>query len=120
MLEEVALPYEVNSINLSKDEQLAPEYLALNPNNKIPTIVDREGPNGKPSTLFESGAILTYLAEKTTKLLLSEPATRYQVIQWLIFQMGGVGPMFGQANHFFWSAAVSLRYFKLESSPPRR
>ena len=87
MLEEVGLPYEVHPINLSKDEQFAPEYLALNPNNKIPTIVDGEGPEGKPYTLFESGAILMYLAEKTGKLLPSETAKRYHVIQWLMFQM---------------------------------
>ncbi len=105
MLEEVGLPYEVHPINLAEDEQFAPEYLALNPNNKIPTIVDREGPEGKPYTLFESGAILMYLAEKTGKLLPSETAKRYHVIQWLMFQMGGVGPTFGQAHHFIRRAA---------------
>ena len=100
MLEEVGLPYEVHPIKLQEGEQFAPEYTALNPNNKIPTIIDRDGPGGKPYTLFESGAILMYLAEKTGKLLPSDTGKRYQVIQWLMFQMGGVGPMFGQANYF--------------------
>ncbi len=100
MLEEVGLPYEVHAVNLQKDEQLKPEFLAINPNNKIPAIVDRDGPDGKPYTLFESGAILMYLAEKTGKLMPKEIRARYEVIQWLMFQMGGVGPMFGQANNF--------------------
>jgi GST-like protein len=101
MLEEIRLPYEVHPVNLSKDEQFKAEFLALNPNNKIPAIIDREGPGGKPYRLFESGAILMYLAEKTGKLMPKETAARYQVIQWLMFQMGGVGPMFGQAHYFF-------------------
>lgn len=100
MLEEVALPYEVHAVNLQKDEQLKREFLAINPNNKIPAIVDRDGPDGKPYTLFESGAILMYLAEKTGKLMLRETRARYEVVQWLMFQMGGVGPMFGQAHNF--------------------
>ena len=100
MLEEAGLPYEVHAVNLQKDEQLKPEFLAINPNNKIPAIVDRDGPDGKPYTLFESGAILMYLAEKTGKLMPKEIRARYEVIQWLMFQMGGVGPMFGQANNF--------------------
>lgn len=100
MLEEVGLPYEVHAVNLQKDEQLKPEYLAINPNNKIPAIVDRDGPDGKYYTLFESGAILIYLAEKTGKLMPEEARARYEVIQWLMFQMGGVGPMFGQAHNF--------------------
>ncbi|OGQ81279.1 MAG: glutathione S-transferase [Deltaproteobacteria bacterium RIFCSPLOWO2_12_FULL_60_19] len=100
MLEEIGLPYEVHPVSLGKDEQFKPEFLALNPNNKIPAIVDREGPGGKPYSLFESGAILMYLAEKTGKLMPKETAARYQVIQWLMFQMGGVGPMFGQAHYF--------------------
>lgn len=100
MLEEVGLPYEVHKINLQQGDQLKPEYLAINPNNKIPTIVDRDGPGGRPYTLFESGAILLYLAEKTGELLPQETSARYQVIQWLMFQMGGVGPMFGQAHNF--------------------
>ena len=101
MLEEVELPYEVHPINISKGDQLKPEYLAINPNNKIPAIIDTEGPGGKPLKLFESGAILMYLAEKTGKFLPQELAKRYEVIQWLMFQMGGVGPMFGQANYFY-------------------
>ena len=101
MLEEVELPYEVHPINIAKGDQLKPEYLAINPNNKIPAIIDSDGPDGKPLKLFESGAILMYLAEKTGKFLPQEMAKRYEVIQWLMFQMGGVGPMFGQANYFF-------------------
>ncbi|HET7394757.1 MAG TPA: glutathione S-transferase N-terminal domain-containing protein [Candidatus Binatia bacterium] len=101
MLEEVELSYEVHPINIAKGDQLKPEYLAINPNNKIPTIIDSDGPGGKPLKLFESGAILMYLAEKTGKFLPQEPVERYEVIQWLMFQMGGVGPMFGQANYFY-------------------
>jgi GST-like protein len=91
----------VHPINLQKGDQLTPEYLAINPNNKIPSIIDTDGPGGEPLTLFESGAILMYLAEKTGKLFPQEMRKRYEVIQWLMFQMGGVGPMFGQANFFF-------------------
>jgi GST-like protein len=101
MLEEVELPYKVHPIDLAKGDQLKPAYLAINPNNKIPAIIDTEGPGGKPFKLFESGAILMYLAEKTGKFLPQEMAKRYEVIQWLMFQMGGVGPMFGQANYFY-------------------
>jgi GSH-dependent disulfide-bond oxidoreductase len=101
MLEEVELLYEVHPINIAKGDQLKPEYLAINPNNKIPAIIDTDGPGGKPLKLFESGAILMYLAEKTGKFLPQEMAKRYEVIQWLMFQMGGVGPMFGQANYFY-------------------
>ena len=101
MLEEIGLPYGVHAVDLSKREQFAPEYLAINPNNKIPSIIDSDGPAGKPLTLFESGAILLYLAEKTGKLWPQDMRKRYEVIQWLMFQMGGVGPMFGQANYFF-------------------
>ena len=101
MLEEVGLPYEVHPISLQKGDQFTPEYLAINPNNKIPSIIDTEGPGGQPLTLFESGAILMYLAEKSGKLLPQDMRKRYEVIQWLMFQMGGVGPMFGQANFFF-------------------
>lgn len=101
MLEEIGLPYETHAINLSKREQFLPEYLAINPNNKIPAIIDSDGPGGKPLTLFESGAILMYLAEKTGKLWPQDMRKRYEVIQWLMLQMGGVGPMFGQANYFF-------------------
>ena len=101
MLEEVELSYEVHPINIAKGDQLKPEYLAINPNNKIPAIIDSDGPDGKPLKLFESGAILMYLADKTGKFLPQEMAKRYEVIQWLMFQMGGVGPMFGQANYFY-------------------
>lgn len=101
MLEETGLAYEVHAINLQKGDQFKPEYLAINPNNKIPAIIDRDGPGGKAYTLFESGAILMYLAEKTGKLMPKEVRARYEVIQWLMFQMGGVGPMFGQAHNFF-------------------
>jgi GSH-dependent disulfide-bond oxidoreductase len=101
MLEEVELPYEVHPINIGQGDQLKPEYLAINPNNKIPAIIDADGPGGKPLKLFESGSILMYLAEKTGKFLPQNPAKRYAVIQWLMFQMGGVGPMFGQANYFY-------------------
>ena len=101
MLEEIGMPYEVHPINLGKNDQFKPEYLAINPNNKIPSIIDTEGPGGKPFTLFESGAILMYLAEKSGKLWPPDMRQRYLVIQWLMFQMGGVGPMFGQANYFY-------------------
>jgi GSH-dependent disulfide-bond oxidoreductase len=101
MLEEIALPYEVHAVDLGKRQQFTPAYLAINPNNKIPSIIDTDGPGGKPLTLFESGAILMYLAEKTGKFWPQDKRKRYEVIQWLMFQMGGVGPMFGQANYFF-------------------
>ena len=101
MLEEVGLPYEVHAIDFGKGDQLKPEYLAINPNNKIPAIIDSDGPDGKPLKLFESGAILMYLAEKSGKLWPQDMAKRYEVIQWLMFQMGGIGPMFGQANYFY-------------------
>jgi GST-like protein len=101
MLEEIGLPYEVHAINIGQGDQMKPEYLAINPNNKIPAIIDTDGPGGKPFKLFESGAILMYLAEKTGKLWPADMRQRYTVIQWLMFQMGGVGPMFGQANYFY-------------------
>jgi len=100
MLEEVELPYEVHRIAFDKNEQTTPEFMSLNPNNKIPAIIDPAGPGGRPLALFESGAILLYLAEKTGKLLPAEPARRYETIQWLMFQMGGIGPMFGQLGFF--------------------
>lgn len=100
MLEEVGLPYNTHSVNISKDEQFAPDFLKVSPNNKIPAIVDSDGPGGKKISLFESGAILFYLAEKTGKLLPADPAARYETMVWLMFQMAGVGPMFGQAHHF--------------------
>lgn len=101
MLEEVELPYDVHAIDIGRGDQLKPDYLAINPNNKIPAIIDSDGPGGKPLKLFESGAILMYLAEKTGQFLPRDMAKRYEVIQWLMFQMGGVGPMFGQANYFY-------------------
>ena len=100
MLEEIGLPYEVHLVDFNKDDQKTPEFLSLNPNGKIPAILDPDGPDGKPLGLFESGAILQYLAEKTGKLLPADPARRYQTIQWLHFQMGGIGPMFGQVGFF--------------------
>ena len=101
MLEEIGMPYEVHPINIGQGDQFKSEYLAINPNNKIPSIIDPDGPGGNPFTLFESGAILMYLAEKSGKLWPADLRQRYTVIQWLMFQMGGVGPMFGQANYFY-------------------
>jgi GST-like protein len=100
MLEESALPYEPHLVNFANNEQMSAEFLALNPNNKIPAILDPNGPGGKPLPLFESGAILIYLAEKTGRLLPLDAGARYQTIQWLMFQMGGIGPMFGQVGFF--------------------
>ena len=100
MLEETGLPYEAHRVDFQTDDQLSPEFLSLNPNNKIPAIIDPNGPGGKPLALFESGAILLYLAEKTGKFLPADAAGRYETIQWLMFQMGGIGPMFGQLGFF--------------------
>ena len=100
MLEEIGLPDEVHLVDFGKDDQKTPEFLSLNPNGKIPAILDPNGPGGKPLPLFESGAILQYLAEKTGKLLPAVPARRWLTIQWLHFQMGGIGPMFGQVGFF--------------------
>ncbi len=110
MLEEAELPYEVHPVNLSKGEQFKPQFLAISPNNKIPAIIDHDGPGGIPYSLFESGAILIYLAEKTGKLMPTEERTRYDAIKWLMFQMGGVGPIFGQAHHFMGSAPEKDAY----------
>jgi GSH-dependent disulfide-bond oxidoreductase len=99
-LEETGLPYEVHRVDFGQDDQLSPEFLSLNPNNKIPAIVDPDGPNGQPLALFESGAILLYLADKTGQLLPSDAAARWHATQWLMFQMGGIGPMFGQVGFF--------------------
>ncbi|VDC21272.1 glutathione S-transferase N-terminal domain-containing protein [Pseudogemmobacter humi] len=98
MLEETGLPYDAHLVDFGKNDQLTPEFLSLNPNNKIPAIIDPEGPDGQPLPLFESGAILLYLAEKSGQFL--PEAERWQVIQWLMFQMGGLGPMFGQLGFF--------------------
>ncbi len=99
-LEELALPYEPHAIDIMKNESHLPEFLALNPNGKIPAIIDPDGPGGRPLGLFESGAILLYLAEKTGQLLPRDAARRYQTIQWVFFQMGSIGPMFGQLGFF--------------------
>ena len=100
MLEEIGLAYEPHLVDITKNETWTPDYLSLNPNGKIPAILDPDGPGGKPLVLFESGAILIYLAEKTGKLLPLDPAERYQTIQWVMWQMGGLGPMFGQLGFF--------------------
>ncbi|TKT82517.1 glutathione binding-like protein [Aquamicrobium sp. LC103] len=99
-LEELGLPYEAHAVDIGKDESWTEDFLSLNPNGKIPAILDPNGPGGKPLPLFESGAILLYLAEKAGKLLPSDPALRYETIQWVFFQMGGIGPMFGQLGFF--------------------
>ncbi len=100
MLEEIGLPYEPHAIDIGKNETWTPEFLSLNPNGKIPAIIDPDGPGGKPISLFESGAILQYLAEKTGKLLPADPARRIETIQWVHFQMAAIGPMFGQLGFF--------------------
>ncbi len=109
-LEELELPYKVVPVNIGAGEQFKPEFLAITPNHRIPAIVDHEGVGGKPVTLFESGAILLYLAEKTGKLMPADPHDRLASLQWLMFQMGGVGPMFGQYNHFAAYAPERLPY----------
>ncbi|MEJ8854807.1 glutathione S-transferase N-terminal domain-containing protein [Variovorax robiniae] len=100
MLEETGLPYEVHLVDFGKHDQMTPEFLSLSPNNKIPAILDPNGPGGKPLGLFESGAILVYLAGKTGQLMPKDDAGRYETLQWLMFQMGGIGPMFGQVGFF--------------------
>lgn len=110
MLEEVGLPYQVHKIDITKNDQFTPAFVAINPNSKIPAIVDAQGPKGKPFTLFESGAILIYLADKTGKFLSTDSEQRYIELQWLMFQMGGVGPMFGQAHHFMRAAKEQIPY----------
>jgi GSH-dependent disulfide-bond oxidoreductase len=100
MLEETGLPYEVHRVAFDKQDQFSPEFLSLSPNNKIPAILDPNGPGGKPLGLFESGAILVYLAGKTGQLMPRDDAGRYETLQWLMFQMGGIGPMFGQVGFF--------------------
>ncbi len=100
MLEEIGLPYEVHLIDFGKNDQLTSEFISLSPNNKIPAILDPNGPGGKPLALFESGAILIYLAEKTGQFLPTDPAARYETLQWVMWQMGGLGPMFGQLGFF--------------------
>ncbi len=108
MLEEIAIDYIVHPINFSQEEQKQPEFLAINPNGKIPAIVDTNGLNSQPISIFESGAILIYLAEKSGKLLSSDPRKRMETIEWLMFQMAGVGPMFGQLGYFSHYAPVKI------------
>ncbi len=108
MLEECGIPYRVHTVNIGKDEQFKPAFLAINPNNRIPAIVDPQGPGGKPLPLFESGAILIYLAQKAGMFYPQE--NKYIVLQWLMFQMGGVGPMFGQAHHFMRAKKDEIPY----------
>ena len=111
LLEELALPYEIHLVDLAANAQFEPAFLAINPNNKIPAIVDPEGPEGRPVSVFESGAILIYLAEKVrSPLLPAAGEARYAVLQWLMFQMAGVGPMFGQAGHFTLYAKENVPY----------
>jgi GST-like protein len=100
MLEETGLPYRVHKINLGAKEQTRPEYLKINPNGKIPAIVDTDGPDGKPLAIFESAAILVHLAQKSGKFLPTEPRARYATLEWLMFQIANIGPMYGQAFHF--------------------
>jgi len=110
MLEECGLPYRVHTIDIGKGEQFTPEFIAINPNGRIPAIVDPQGPDGKPMQLFESGAILVYLAGKTGRFLPLSVRAKYEALQWLMFQMGGVGPMFGQAHHFLRAAKEPVPY----------
>lgn len=110
MLEEVGLDYEVYPVNIGKGDQFKPEFLRISPNNKMPAIVDRNGPGDEPISVFESGAILIYLGEKTGQLLPHTPRERYTVLQWLMFQMGGLGPMLGQAHHFRQYAPEQIEY----------
>jgi GST-like protein len=110
MLEECGLPYTVHKVNIGQNEQFKPEFLAISPNNRIPAIVDSDGPDGKPIHLFESGAILVYLAGKTGRFLPVSTKGKYEALQWLMWQMGGVGPMFGQAHHFLRAAPEQVPY----------
>ncbi len=110
LLEEIGLPYRVKPVNIMRGEQFAPDFLAISPNNKIPAIVDHDGPGGAPFALFESGAILQYLAEKTGMLMPADPVGRYGVIEWLTFQVASVGPMFGQCGHFLGYAPEKIPY----------
>ncbi len=110
MLEECKLPYRVHAVNIGTGDQFKPEFLQISPNNKIPALVDSEGPDGKPISIFESGAILIYLAAKTGKFMPKSDRAKYEVLQWLMFQMGGVGPMLGQAHHFRIYAPEKIEY----------
>ncbi len=110
MLEETGLEYRVIPVNIGKGDQFKPEFLAISPNNRMPAMVDHDGPGGGPYSLFESGAMLIYLAEKTGRFLPTEPRARYTVLQWLMFQMGNIGPMMGQTNHFRHYAPEQIPY----------
>ena len=110
MLEECGLDYNIHPIHIGQDAQFTPEYTAINPNGKIPAIIDQDGPGSQPYTVIESGAILMYLAEKTGKFMPQDMAARYEVIQWLMFQMGGIGPIFGQVHHFKRAAKEQVPY----------
>jgi GSH-dependent disulfide-bond oxidoreductase len=110
MLEECGLPYNVHKIDIGKGDQFTPEFVAINPNSKIPAMIDTNGPDGKPITLFESGAMLVYLAQHYQKFLPPDWHQLYHVFQWLMFQMGGVGPMFGQTHHFLRAAKEQVPY----------
>ena len=109
-LEEMGLPYEIKLVNIGAGEQFKPEFLAFSPNNRIPAIIDHDGPDGKPVTIFESGAILLYLAEKTGQLMPTATNERIAVYEWLMWQMGGFGPMLGQAHHFNYYASEKVDY----------
>ena len=110
MLEECGLEYNLHPINIGTDEQFTPDFIKINPNSKIPAIIDTDGPDGQPYTVIESGAILMYLAEKSGKFLPTSTAARYDVVQWLMFQMGGIGPIFGQVHHFKRAAKEEVPY----------
>jgi len=110
MLEECGLPYRATPVNIGAGEQFQPAFLEISPNNKIPALVDPDGPDGEPISIFESGAILVYLAAKTGRFLPKQDRARYEVLQWLMFQMGGVGPMLGQAHHFRLYAPEKIQY----------
>jgi GSH-dependent disulfide-bond oxidoreductase len=110
LLEELGVGYTVHPVNIGKDEQFTAEYKKINPNSKIPALIDSEGPGGKPITVFESGAILIYLAEKFGRFRPSDPRARFEVLQWLMWQMGGVGPIFGQVHHFLRAAPEPVPY----------
>ena len=109
-LEEMALDYTAHPINIGADEQFSPQFTALNPNQKIPVIIDLDGPDGAPISVFESGAILIYLARKSGQFLPREPRAEYETLQWLMFQMGGIGPIFGQVHHFNRAAKERVPY----------
>ena len=113
-LEEMGLDYTVTVVNITKDDQFKPEFLSISPNNKIPAIIDPDGPHGKPISVFESGAILLYLAEKTGKFLPADPVRRVSTLEWLMFQMGGFGPMPGQVHHFIGLASEEDKRYGLQ------